>query len=323
MKKKKISFVIPCYKSEKTIEYVVSGIQKTIQESGKYLYEIILVNDGSPDNTFDKIKRLANQDGNVVAINLSRNFGQHSALMAGYANVTGDYVIGMDDDGEHNPKDMFKLIDELEKGYDYVCANFVSNHRTAIKNLGTRINNWMATNLIGKPSEVTFSSYYIMRRYVVDEIKKCKNPFPYVGGMIVAITKKLSSTPIEQHSRKSGESGYNLKNSFSLWLNGFTAFSVKPLRVATVTGIIMALFGFIYGIYIIIKKIVTPQLLLGYASTMVVLLVVGGILMITLGVIGEYVGRIYISINKVPQYVIKEIVSMDQKEDEKNDIYMD
>lgn len=314
MKKCKLSFVIPCYCSEKTIEYVVAGIEQMLDENEKYSYEIILVNDGSPDNTFEVIKKLAKGDKNIIAINLSRNFGQHSALMAGYAHVTGEYIVGMDDDGEHNPQYLFELIDKLEEGYDYVCADFENRKRSLIKTVGSKINNWMATNLLNKPENAIFSSYYIVRRFVVDEIVKCKNPFPYVGGMIVSITKKLASVPIKFHERKAGKSGYNIKKSLALWFNGFTSFSVKPLRIASFVGIIMSFIGFIYGFYVVVNKIMNPDVLLGYASTMAVLLFIGGILMLTMGMIGEYIGRIYITMNKIPQYVISEIVSEDNHE---------
>lgn len=313
-RKCKLSFVIPCYRSENTIEYVVSRVKSVLDLNERYDYEIVLVNDGSPDNTFEVIKKIAICNKNVVAINLSRNFGQHSALMAGYAHVTGDYIVGMDDDGEHDPQYVFQLLNKLEEGYDYVCADFENRQRGIIKTLGSKFNNWMATKLLDKPEDAIFSSYYVVRRFVVDEIVKCKNPFPYVGGMIVSITKKLTSVPIQFHERKAGKSGYNLKKSIALLFNGFTAFSVKPLRIASFTGIIMAFVGFIYGAYVIIKKIANPSILVGYASTMAVLLFIGGMIMLTMGMIGEYIGRIYMSMNKIPQYVISEIVESNSSE---------
>lgn len=307
-KKSKLSFVIPCYCSENTIEYVVKKIKNVLDSTEKYEYEIILVNDGSPDNTFEIIKNLAKENHEIIAINLSRNFGQHSALMAGYAYVSGEYIVGMDDDGEHDPKYVFQLLDKLQEGYDYVCAEFEDRKRGLIKTLGSKVNNWMATKLLDKPENAIFSSYYVVRRFVVDEIVKCKNPFPYVGGMIVAITKKLTSVPVKSHERKAGKSGYNLKKSLKLWFNGFTAFSVKPLRVASITGVIMALIGFVYGFFIVIEKIMNPKILVGYSSTMAVMLFVGGMIMLTLGMVGEYIGRIYISINRIPQYVISDMI---------------
>lgn len=316
---RKLSFVIPCYNSEKSIQDVVSSIIAVMNKENRYSYEIILVNDGSPDDTFDMIRKLACMNSHIIGINLSKNFGQHSALMAGYANVSGDYIVGLDDDGEHDPKDVFKLINRLEEGYDYVCADFEHRERSWMKQKGSDINNWMATILLNKPKDMTFSSYYIMRRFVVDEIVKCKNPFPYVGGLILSITRNLSSVPMEAHDRKFGSSNYNIANSLRLWLNGFTAFSVKPLRIASAMGVLIAMLGFMYGLSIIIRKIVTPDLLIGYASTMAVMLFIGGMLMMTMGLLGEYIGRIYISINKVPQYVIKDRIVLKDEVLENND----
>lgn len=307
-KRKIISIVIPCYRSEKSITYVVDSIEETMKKHTEFDYEVILVNDGSPDNTFQVIAGLGRERNHVKAVNLSRNFGQHSALMAGYSLVSGDYIVGMDDDGEHDPHEMFKFIDELEKGFDYVCAEFPRNDRTLYKRLGSKFNDWMATKFIGKPKNALFSSYYVMRRYVLDEIVKSKNPTPYVGGMLVSITKKLSTVPIELRSRRHGQSGYNLRKSIALWVNGLTAFSVKPLRFASFTGGFFTLIGFIYVIFIIVRKLLEPEIQSGYTSIVAILLIFCGIIMITLGVIGEYVGRIYMLINKIPQYVITEII---------------
>ena len=306
---KKISIVTPCYRSENTIEYVIDLIDETMKIHTEYDYEVILVNDGSPDNTFEVISKLASQDEHILAIDLSRNFGQHSALMAGYSMVTGDYVLGMDDDGEHDPREMFKLIEELEKGYDYVCAKFPSTNHSLYKKMGSKLNDWMATKFIGKPQNAIFSSYYVMRRYVVDEIIKSTNPYPYVGGMLVAVTKRLSYVPIEHCSRYAGESSYHFKNSVSLWVNGITAYSVKPLWAAAILGVLFDLFGIVVAIGSIIQKIINPEVLIGTFLCTACILVVGGVIMVLLGLIGEYIGRIYIVSNNIPQYTIRTVIN--------------
>lgn len=312
MHKTKISVVIPCYRSAQTITYVVDLLVQTMAENNRYNYEVILVNDGSPDNTFEVISNLAKENENIRAVELSRNFGQHSALMAGYSMVTGDYVLGMDDDGEHNPQELFRLVDELEKGYDYVCAAFPSTNHSLYKKLGSKFNNWMSTKFIGKPKEAIFSSYYIMRRFVADEIIKTPNPNPYVGGMIVSVTTRMSSIPMEHCSRHKGESGYHFKNSVSLWMNGITAFSVKPLRIATYAGLIFSVFGFLLGFYVVLRKIFVQEILAGYTSTFALLLLISGVIMVILGAIGEYIGRIYMLINCIPQYAIRTVVEKEQ-----------
>ena len=310
-----LSIVIPCYRSEFTIPYVVDGIKETMEEHPEIDYEIILVCDGSPDDTFEVVSALAKNNHHIKAVELSRNFGQHSALMAGYSLASGDYIVGMDDDGEHNPRDMFLLIAELEKGYDYVCARFPNTDHSKLKKIGSKINDWMATKFIGKPKGAIFSSYYVMRQYVIREIVKTNNPNPYVGGMLVSITKKLSSVTIQHHIRKSGQSNYNLKNSISLWLNGITSFSVRPLRFAALVGIIFIVLGFSFMAFIVIRKLVAPEIAAGYSSMVSIGLFSSGVIMLILEMIGEYVGRIYMLVNLIPQYVIKSVVTKSFKED--------
>ena len=307
-----ISIVIPCYRSEKTVSSVVDRITETMRQHEQDDYEVILIDDGSPDNTAEVLTKIALNDMHVKAILLSRNFGQHSALMAGYSQAKGEYIVGMDDDGEHDPADMFKLIDELDKGFDYVCAAFTSNDHSLYKRIGSRVNDWMATTFIGKPKNSLFSSYYVMRRFVMLEIIKTRNPHPYVGGMLVSITKKLSTVPIDHHKRIAGTSGYNLRRSIALWLNGITAYSVKPLTFSMTIAMIFTIFGFLFGLYVILRKLVSPEIPAGYSSIVALISLIGGMIMLLLNMIGEYVGRIYLLVNKIPQYVIREIVSLDE-----------
>lgn len=308
---KKISVVIPCYYSEKSLAIIVNDAIKTIKNDGRYDYEVILVNDGSKDGTWSVIEQLASSDDKVVGINLSKNFGQHSALIAGYRVVTGDIILGVDDDGEHDPKEMFKLIDKLEEGYDYVAADYSDVHKkaSAFRNFGTWLNELMAKALIDLPKDVTFSSYYVERRFVTEEIAKCSNPFPYILGLLLQVTHNIGNVKLAKHQRLYGKSGYNYKKLLSLWLNGFTAFSVKPLRLSTVFGFLVSFIGFILGIYIIVNKIVNPNVQLGWSSLMCMMFFMGGIVMLMLGMIGEYIGRVYININNKPQYVIKEKIN--------------
>lgn len=312
MPEKKISFVIPCYNCKNTIQSVVESIKSAFQGNTKFEYEIILVNDGSRDNTLSVIADIARHNLGIKAIDLSRNFGQHNAIMAGFSQATGEIIIGMDDDGEHDGRDAFKLIDRLEEGFDYVCARYPVIKKGILKTFGSKMNNFMATMLIGKPKEITLTSFYAMKRYVVDEILRYKNAFPYIAGLMLRTTKNISTVDIEHHDRASGKSGYTLRRSLGLWFNGFTAFSVVPLRFSTLAGALCAAFGFMLGLYTVIHKILNPATLAGYSSLMAALLFIGGMLMLMLGMIGEYIGRIYISINNSPQYVIRETINLDQ-----------
>lgn len=310
---RKISVVIPCYNSEKTIGFI---LQKTLDVLQTYsgTYEIITVNDGSADGTWGILQNFAHSCSHIKAINLSQNYGQHCALMAAYRAVTGDIVVGLDDDGEHDPADMFKLIDKLDEGYDFVCAVWLQGKKSSfLRNMGTVLNNWMAHTLINKPKNIEISSFYVERRFVTDQIKKCNNPFPYIAGLMLQATNRLANVELPKHERLSGKSGYTLKKLLSLWINGFTAFSVKPLRVATLSGFLCACAGFLYLLYTVIRKLLVNDILLGYSSLLAVLLFIGGMIMFMLGIVGEYIGRIYILANSAPQYVIRDALNCEEQ----------
>lgn len=312
--KTKISITIPCYKAVDTIGLLTDSIKEEMKRHEEYDYEIILVNDGSPDNTFEVISNLAKKDGHIVAVNLAKNFGESSALMAAYSLACGDYVVRMDDDGEHDPKDLFLLINKLEEGYDYVCAEFLHYHHSLYKRLGSRFNYWFLTKMMDIPKGSILSSYNVTRMYVIKEILKYENPKPYIDGMVWAVTNKIASVPIEHGYRYAGESGYDFKKSVALWLNGVTSYSVKPLRLASLFGFLFAFVGFVVGIIVVVDKLIHPTIEAGWTSLFAILLFIGGFIMIFLGLIGEYVGRGYMISNNIPQYVIRETVRKDKKE---------
>ena len=307
---KKLSFVIPCYRSEDSVGAVIADIISTVTNDGRYDYEIVCVNDYSPDNTLEVLKSLAKENSKIKVISFSRNFGQHSALMAGFNHVTGDIIVCLDDDGQNPPSEMFKLIDKLEEGYDLVSAKYMEKKHSLIRRLGTKVSFWMSKTFIGKPKDIDLNSYYVFRRYIVDEIVKYKNAYPFVHGLILRVTRNMANVVIEHKEREHGTSGYSLKKLFSLWLNGFTAFSEKPLRIASILGCLCSFAGFIYGVITIINKIINPAVPVGYSSIMVAILLLSGIIMLFLGLLGEYIGRIYISINNAPQYAIKETFNL-------------
>ena len=304
---KMLSFVIPCYNSAKTILTVVNEVRQTMEGRKEFTFEIILVNDNSTDETFSVIKQAALKDGRLTAIDLAKNFGQHSALMAGYSQATGDYIVSLDDDGQTPANEVFRLIDKLENGFDVVFASYPQKKHSFFRNFGSRINDMMAHHLIGKPKGLYLSSYFVARRFVIEELKRYTNAYPYVSGLLLRSTNRLANVSVNHRDREIGTSGYTLKQLLALWMNGFTAFSVKPLRIASLLGVIFAGIGFLYGIWIIISKLFIRTAPIGYSSLMAVLLFIGGTLMLILGMLGEYVGRMYISINRAPQYVIREL----------------
>lgn len=305
--KEKITFIIPCYRSENTIETVVKGIKDKI---GKlYDYKIILINDNSPDKVLEVIRNLCSKDINIMGISLSKNYGQQSARMAGIPYIEGDYVVFMDDDGQHPVDGILKLLNKLNDGYDISYANFKHKKESCFKQIGSFINTQMTNILIGKPKNVKQSSFFAMKIFVAKELINYKSPFPYIFGYLMQITRNIANVEMEHLSRINGKTGYNFRKLLALWLNGYTSFSVVPLRFASLLGAITALGGFGWGIFIIIRKILLPDVAIGYTSIMASILFVGGMIMLILGMLGEYVGRIFITINNIPQYIISERIN--------------
>lgn len=305
-KKTLLSFTIPCYRSTKTLPAVVEEIDMRVKALGDYDYEIIAVNDCSPDDTWQTIQKLCEENPKIKAINLAKNVGKHGALMAAYSVVSGDIVIGVDDDGQCPLDQLEALIAPLYNGYDMSMAQYPKKKQSGLKNFGSKVNDFMVRFLIGKPKGLVFSNFIARKRFVCDEIIKYTNPYPYLEGLTLRTTHNIALVPMEERDRTAGRSGYTLKKSLELWVNGCTAFSVTPLRLATVLGVLFALIGFIAGAVVILQKIFGSPMQAGYTSLMAVLLFVGGIIMLLLGLIGEYIGRIYICINNAPQYVIRE-----------------
>lgn len=306
---KKVSFVIPCYRSEKTLEHVVAEIHDTMKTLGEYEHEIILVNDCSPDGTLAVIRRLCEADERIKGISFSRNFGQHAALMAGFRQSEGDYVVCLDDDGQTPADEVDKLLSKLEEGYDAVYAKYEHKQHSAFRNLGSKVNELMTRVMLEKPKDLYVSSYFAVRRFVAEDMMRYENSYPYVIGLVLRATKNITNVIVQHREREEGSSGYTFKKLMTLWFNGFTAFSVKPLRIATAAGVVSACVGFLYGIYTIIKRLVNPAVPMGFSALMAALVFFGGMIMIMLGMIGEYIGRIYISMNNSPQYVIRERIN--------------
>ena len=303
----KVSFVIPCYRSAKTIASVVDEIRTTMAQRLAIDYEVIMVSDHSPDDVYSVIIELCRNDStHLHGIELARNFGQHAALLAGYARSSGDYVVSLDDDGQTPAAEVWSLIDSLEANdLDVVYASYQDKKHSLLRNLESWLNDRMACWLLDKPRDLKVTSFFVMRRFVLDEMLRYKQPFPYVIGLVLRATRNVANVPVSHRERLEGVSGYTFLKLLSLWLNGFTAFSVKPLRLASFVGTFCAFCGFLFGIWTIVNKLVfNPDAPMGYSSLMSVILFIGGVLMLILGLIGEYVGRIYICLNNSPQYVV-------------------
>ena len=314
-----LSFVIPCYRSEKTIGSVIDEIIDTVTKDGRYDYEIICVNDASPDGTLDVLNEIAESNKNIMVIDLARNFGQHSAIMAGFNHVSGDIIVCLDDDGQTPPREMFKLIDKLDEGYDIVSARYPKKRESFLRRFGSWTAKKVGEVIAGNPKGIDLNSYYAIRKFVVDETIKYKNPYPSVQGLELRATRRIVNVDVEHKEREIGKSGYNLFKLIILWMNGATSFSEKPLRLSSFFGAISAIAGFIFGIVVVIRRLINPDIAVGYSSIMAVMLFMFGVVLIMIGMLGEYIGRMYICINKAPQYVIRSIKNGKTKPSPKED----
>ena len=312
----KLSFVIPCYNSSKNIGMVLKEIKDTMVSHRDTEYEVILVNDCSKDNTAKVIKSHALKDGHIIAVDLAKNSGQPNALLAGLNFATGDYIMTSDDDGQTPVGRVFDFLEVMNKGYDVVCARYTERDQPSLfRRFGSVLNRRMSDWLIQKPKGTYMAAFFMAKRFVVDEMIKYRQPYPYISGLILRITQNIGNIDVEQRSRNSGSSGYTLKKLLNLWMNGFTAFSIKPLRIATFTGTLLALAGIVTAFVTIVRKLFfAPDLQAGWASLMSVNLLVGGLILIFMGIIGEYIGRIYMCINETPQYVVKEVTHNQNKD---------
>ena len=312
-----LSFVIPCYRSEKTISKVVDEIIDVVSTRDRYDYEIICVNDSSPDDVYTVLQELARSNGRIKVVDLAKNMGKHAAVLAGYSFVTGDYVVNLDDDCQCPTYELWRLLEPLEReGYDIATARYPEKKQAKWKNLGSSVNALVSTFMLEKPKDLRFENFSIIRRYVMDESIRYDGPYPYLEGLFLRVSRRIAFVDMKERDRGDNNgTGYTFKKSLSLFVNGFTAFSVKPLRISTFMGVLTALIGFLMGLFMIVHKLVTPDVLLGYTSTMVVQLFIGGLTLMSLGMLGEYVGRIYISMNKSPQYVVRETMNCDAEKE--------
>lgn len=305
----KITVSIPCYRSAKTLPYVVEQIRKTIAQRPNYTYQIILVNDCSPDNTFDVIRSLCEEDENIIGVNLSRNWGQATARMASIPYIEGDCTVFMDDDGQHPIERLLELTDKIEEGYDLVSADFPKQQAKFMNRLTSALAAKLFTAMGKRPKGAVSSSFFAINKMCTDSLKKYQSPFPSIFGYLYQIAGRITSIKMEHKKRMEGSSGYNFSKRFKVWLNGMVNFSIIPLRISSLLGIIFSAIGFLTGLILVIRKIMNPSILMGYTSLITVILFIGGLLMIMLGLMGEYVGRMYITLCNQPQYEIRETLN--------------
>lgn len=302
-----LSVVIPVYNSEGIVSVLYERLTNELGSLGEE-YEIILVNDCSRDNSWQKLQEMANSDPHVKAISLRRNAGYDNAIMAGLRFVRFAYVVIMDDDLQHAPEDIKSLLGEIRKGFDVVYANFHRKEQSLIKNVGSWLNDKLARLIINMPAGLHVSSFKILRREIVSEIVKYDGPFPYVDGLIFQVTSSFHRIVIKHHKRFAGRGGHGVRQCFKIVFNFCTTFSILPLRIATLSGFLISFLAGIFCIVLVVWKVWFGIDVEGWGSIMLGIAMMGGIQLTAIGIIGEYIGRTYMNINRRPQYVIRQVV---------------
>ena len=302
---KEISIVIPVYNSHECVAELSRQIADAMSKLG-VSYEQIMVNDCSKDSSWEEIKKEALKNPNLLGINLRKNGGQDSAILTGLNYASGKWVVIMDDDLQHSPYDIPKLYEEAKKGFDVVYADFESKKQKLWKNLGSWFNGKISEIAIQKPKEIYLSPFKIVSGEVVREMVKFDNLFPYIDGLIFQVTHNITQIAVEHHKRELGKSNYNLIKSIKVFLRMLFGFSTMPLNLASYTGFFSAAVGLVLAVVYAAKYFLGKEDVEGWTTLVILILILGGLILVSLGIIGKYLGQVYLTVNKQPKFIIKE-----------------
>ncbi len=314
----RISIVVPCYNSEGTIEKLVEECVEEFGSGTGYELEIVLVNDYSRDGTFAAITRIAKKYPFVKGVNLSKNFGQHGALMCGFRYVTGDVVAGIDDDLQNHPVQIKELLAKMQEGYDIVFGVYKKRNFGFFKNITGAISQFLLFRLIDRPKDVEMSSFWVARRYVIEELKNYRGNDAFVQLLFARTTHNMTQVPVDHYAREIGTSNYTFRKGLKLFMT-FISFSTIPLQIATLLGTVFSSVGFLAALVVLIRKLIWPDIHIGWSSIMCIILIVAGITFLMLGVIGEYVGKLIMTVNHNPLYVVRETLNVEPEESGKQE----
>jgi glycosyltransferase involved in cell wall biosynthesis len=312
-----LSIVIPVYRSEEILPELHRRLTQSLCEFSSE-YEIIFINDSSPDHSWEIIEKLAKTDSCIKAIALRKNAGYDNAIMAGLKFAKFPYVVIMDDDLQHAPEDIKSLQNAIKKGYDVVYANFSKKKQSFYKNLGSWLNGKLAQFILQKPRDISISSFKIIRREIAKEIVKYQGPYPYIDGLIFNTTSSIGKIPLLHNQRFAGDGHHNILRSTRIVLNFCTTYSIFPLRFATYLGFSISLVAFIFSMILVIWKLWFGINVEGWGSIMLAIVLMSGVQLLSMGVLGEYIGRTYMNINRQPQYLIKKVICNDSASTSEN-----
>jgi glycosyltransferase involved in cell wall biosynthesis len=309
-----LSIVVPVYNGAKTVGELVDALSDLGVDGG---HEIVLVVDGSPDDSIDVCRDLLKTARvPLTVVDHARNFGEHNAVMTGFRHARGAWVITMDDDLQNPPSEVLRLLDHARKtGADAVYSYYEQKEHAAWRNLGSRFTNRVADWLLDKPRGLYLSSFRCLSAFVVGQVIRYDGPFPYIDGLIMQATQRLERLPVQHLPRAAGRSNYTLRRLIRLWLNMFLNFSVMPLRVSSLTGLAFSVLGAVGVVLVVGEALIMGNTPSGWGSVMAAVLLLSGVQLLILGVVGEYLGRLFLTANRKPQSIVRGV--------ERNDVASD
>lgn len=308
----KVSVIIPVYNSESSLEELFSRLTGTLTENVGPHYELVLVNDGSKDNSWNKLRSLAANHDNTIAINLTRNFGQHNAIMCGFQHASGQLVVTIDDDLQIPPEEISKLLGAMNPDTDVVYGIYEHKKHSAFRNMGSAFVQFIYRKAF--KMDIRITSFRLIRKEIIDLMLSYEKSFTYIDGLLCWFSSQMTTVKVEHHERKEGKSGYSLSRLILLAFNMLTNFSIVPLQIATLVGLLFSLSGFGFGTFILLKKLLFGINVSGFASMIVSVAIFAGVQLMTIGILGEYIGRIHINVSKRPQFAIRNIVADRKKQ---------
>jgi glycosyltransferase involved in cell wall biosynthesis len=304
----KISIIIPVYNSALSLPSLFEDIQQVLKDNFNE-YELILVNDNSLDNSWKIIEEICKKHTWVKAIDLRKNVGQHNATFAGLKMCIGETIVTIDDDGQNKPSDIVNLHNKVKGGFDVCYANYRVKKHNLFRRLGSLLNNFFVTILFKKKINLTINAFRCFNKEIKNEIIKTKSPYIYIDGIILSLTNNITKEFVDHKDRKFGKSNYSFSKLINLWIIVATGYSIVPLRVASFLGIFFSILGFLFSIWVILQTTLYGDVP-GWASLIIVVLILGGLQLLSLGIIGEYLGKSYLTLNQQPQFSIKKKINI-------------
>ena len=303
-----LTFVIPMYNSAETIAALVRDIAALSIDEG---HEVVLVNDGSADRTFEVCRELVRTlPIPITVVEHARNFGEHNAVLTGWRHARGRYIVNLDDDGQNPPDEAVRLWQHAkDRDLDVVYGHYAVKQHSAFRNFGSWLTNRMTDAALDKPAGFYLSSFRCVSSYIARQVTSYAGPYPYIDGLLLQVTQRIGSITVRHEQRRAGQSGYTLTRLIRLWLSAWLNFSLLPLRLATLLGFATAMAGLVAFGLVVVLYLSNRGPAYGWGWVMATLLVFSGTQLVMLGLIGEYLGRTFLTVNQRPQSAVREVLS--------------